>query len=74
MSDKKIKWKKVRVQLDMPESTVRLLDAVRDRTEAVSRADVIRSALALYAKVTENPDHFYTVDEHGNLVKVLLVR
>lgn len=39
---------KTRIQLDFPPASVARLNALKDRTEAASYAEVIRNALRLY--------------------------
>ena len=40
--------KTTRVQLELPESSMERLKALRDKTEAVSYAEVIKNSLRLY--------------------------
>ena len=48
----KRKTKKVRLNLDMPESVKERLEQLRDNTHADSMSEVVRRALALYELVT----------------------
>lgn len=58
----------VRVQLELPEKSMERLRALKDRTEAVSYAEVIKDAIRLYEdfiKETEADREFYIKDADG---------
>jgi Ribbon-helix-helix protein, copG family len=45
-----------RVQLDLPERSIKRLEALKERTEATSYAEVLREALTLYERIIEQYD------------------
>jgi Arc/MetJ-type ribon-helix-helix transcriptional regulator len=55
--------KTTRVQLELPESSMERLRALREKTEATSYAEVIRASLRLYEALIKEA-------ERGNLVVV----
>ena len=54
-----------RVQMDMRESGIRMLRALKEKTGASSYAEVVRNALRLYDNL---------VDEEGEIVEYRIVR
>jgi hypothetical protein len=48
--------KTTRVQLELPESSMERLKALRDKTEAVSYAEVIKNSLRLYEALIKESD------------------
>ena len=45
--------KKTRVQLDLPPASMERLSALKEKTEAVSYAEVVREAIRLYEAMLE---------------------
>jgi hypothetical protein len=60
--------KTTRVQLELPENSMERLKALRDKTEAVSYAEVIKNSLRLYEaliKEAESGNQLYIKDAKG---------
>lgn len=58
-----------RVQFDLPEKSMQRLQALKNKTESVSYAEVIKNALRLYEAVIEEADagnRFFLKDKEGN--------
>ena len=55
------KPKTTRVQVEMPETSMRRLKQLQNRTEAVSYAQVFRHALQLYEAIIEEQDRGSTM-------------
>lgn len=61
---------KIRVQLDLTPRAMRLLNELKEKTDAVSNAEVIREALKLYDGLiteVERGSDFLIRDKEGNL-------
>lgn len=61
--------KTTRVQLELPESSMERLKALRDKTEAASYAEVIKNSLRLYEaliKEAEGGSQLYIKDKNGD--------
>ncbi len=59
---------KVRVQLDFAPKSMERLNALRERTEAASYAEVVKNALKLYEGLideVESGKQFFVRDENG---------
>jgi ABC-type Fe3+-hydroxamate transport system substrate-binding protein len=48
--------KTTRVQLELPEKAMELLQSLQERTESVSYAQVVRNALKLYGAILDRQD------------------
>jgi len=60
--------KTTRVQLELPESSMERLKALREKTEAASYAEVIKNSLRLYEaliKEAEDGSQVYIKDKNG---------
>lgn len=58
-----------RVQFDLPEKSMQRLQALKNKTESVSYAEVVKNALRLYEAVIEQAEAgntFFLKDKEGN--------
>ena len=70
LQEKSRNTQKVRVQLDLTLRAMNLLNELKDKTDAVSNAEVIREALKLYDGLiteVERGSDFLIRDKEGNL-------
>jgi Arc/MetJ-type ribon-helix-helix transcriptional regulator len=68
--------KTTRVQLELPESSMERLRALREKTEASSYAEVIKNSLRLYEaliKEAEGGNQVYVKDKDGTEVAYRMV-
>jgi len=65
-----------RVQLDMAENAISRLDALKEKTEATSYAEVIKNALRLYEVIIAEKqagNAFMARDASGQLKQIILI-
>lgn len=68
--------KTTRVQLELPESSMERLKALRDKTEAASYAEVIKNSLRLYEaliKEAEGGSQLYIKDKNGDEISYRMI-
>ena len=68
--------KKKRVTLDLSEEFFGRLEALENRVEAGSKANVIRQSLQLYEAVVDQQaegSRFYMIDPAGNKERVMII-
>lgn len=66
----------VRVQFELPQPAIERLKALKDKTEASSYAEVVKSSLKLYEfliEITKNGNKFQIVDSKGDVYTITVI-